>query len=651
MPRAPFSKFIYVDENALQPGQTDVAWGWDDVQYADSASEALEAFTRLGDEHGRLAYLASELASWGLEVHTQPYTIDIGTGVRVNGTNVYARSYTPRIDGREAMVLAASWHSRLKQTVNPGKGLPYAPPALGGRAANIRGTALVLALARCLSSTPHWSKDLLFVFSDGHLDGMQAWATSYFGNAPAAIHADAVHGGDAQIWNALALDFPANSYSSLSFLHEGRDGQLPNLDTMNSVMAILERMQFNPMTGLHGATYEQAAAAAEPADWEWYLPAVVRDALEPYRLLLRDYGMGWRALWTQWRLQLAGHPSGVHGVLLPYHVDAITLYAEPSAGPNGFYELGKVTESTLRSFSNLVERLHHSQFFYLLLSPWRFVPIGVYILVPLGLGAVLTLAGLAIWHALGVRRDQLRRALFDRVAPKSTAPEWEQPTYWELARRMESAPPAARAVALGAYNALARPTWPVLGCMAAAHAAGVLCLAATVSLPWLPSFGAAVWLVRALTLVFPAAMTYTVLRSELEIVQFATCLHAFTLLEAGMVASVLSTLNMAQALFIALVGIATLYTMNPPWGMHVDHGMRRGWAPCVKYTAHALACLALSPPFLALGAEAVEGPSVHMALWDFCVLRTAALPLAFVAYLPLLFQGAVAAGLYAVASS
>ena len=56
--REPFSRETYVDENALQPGQTDVSWGADDIAYADRVSADLHAIARTGS---RTQYVAASM--------------------------------------------------------------------------------------------------------------------------------------------------------------------------------------------------------------------------------------------------------------------------------------------------------------------------------------------------------------------------------------------------------------------------------------------------------------------------------------------------------------------------------------------------------------------------------------------------------------
>ena len=102
----------------------------------------------------------------------------------LEGTNAYAIMQSPRASGAEAIVISAPWLSRTGE----GDGTP-----------NLRGVATVLALAPFLKSklirllrrflthvdVEHslWAKDLVFVISDGYLDGMHAWITTYHGAA------------------------------------------------------------------------------------------------------------------------------------------------------------------------------------------------------------------------------------------------------------------------------------------------------------------------------------------------------------------------------------------------------------------------------------------------------------------------------------
>ena len=103
---------------------------------------------------------------------------------KTSGTNAYAIMSPPRTAGTEAIVISASWLSRIDN---------------GSGTINIRGVSTVLALANflrrkclifplsipryfiCSTGYSLWAKDIIFVVSDGYLDGMQAWLSAYHG--------------------------------------------------------------------------------------------------------------------------------------------------------------------------------------------------------------------------------------------------------------------------------------------------------------------------------------------------------------------------------------------------------------------------------------------------------------------------------------
>ncbi|WFD20616.1 dolichyl-P-Man:Man5GlcNAc2-PP-dolichol alpha-1,3-mannosyltransferase [Malassezia caprae] len=637
VPREPFSRSVYVDENALQPGQLRVQWDAAQVEASDRLSARLLELAQQGDYEARVDFIADELVSYGLDVCIQQYSFAMPGGANVSGFNVYGRAHMPRIDGREAMLLAASWRSRWRERPTTGASLPYVPDDGTLRAVNIRGVSLVLAMAQHMVADPHWSKDLLVVVSDGYLDGMHAWASEFFGRSQSNLVTDPVGAAGSQIWNALALDYPSDSFSSMSLLHEGRDGQLPNLDTLNTVSTVVKQTLLTPPLGLHGATFEQMRYETPGADaFAAWLPTAWLERHWLGRGGVQAYLAGWRALLSQWRLQLAGHPSGIHGVLLPFHIDAVTVFAEPAPGPYGFLQLGKVVEGTMISFSNLLERLHHSQFFYLLLSPWRFVQISVGTLVPLLLGAALTISGLVLWTQLARTRDATRDALRRTYTP---GPWLAAPTLRELVDQ-------GGAAAVPAFRAAARPIVPALVGMALAHGAALVYLALVLRWPtqcterglWrCPSFSASVaWLALA-----PMGIAAALARGPQRRAR-AQVLHAFSLLHAGMLISVLATMNLAQATAMALLVCATLYPLAPS-----------RWR--IAYVAHAVWLFAATPPVLALAFTRWPrtwplAPSVShvygFALWDWHVLRTHTLHVLCLGYVPVLLQGAAASWLY-----
>lgn len=65
--------------------------------------------------------------------------------------------------------------------------------------------------------------------------------------------------------------------------------------------------------------------------------------------------------------------------------------------------------------SNLLERLHHSQFFYLLTSPYRFIEVAKYLPVAALLSAALTITGISHWIDEGKAESLRKTALVDVV--------------------------------------------------------------------------------------------------------------------------------------------------------------------------------------------------------------------------------------------
>ncbi|EPQ25784.1 uncharacterized protein PFL1_06651 [Pseudozyma flocculosa PF-1] len=591
-PHSPLSKGVYVDENALQPGQAQVYWDYFDVTYADMVSEKVDRIGRFGDRAARAELIRSELASYGLQAHLQNYSYPAvlvapaGEDPEARtGTNVYARSPSPRIDGREAIIISASWRSRWR-----GQNDPFSEPdaaaqavdrGLAPRRINVRGIASLLVLARYLSTQNFLSKDLIFVVSDGYLEGINAWSSAYFDGRPGGAMEQGdrdtaafapIHDGGSQVWNALSLDYPSDSFSKLALLYEGIDGQLPNMDSLNTLLKIAERVGDGVPVSLYGEVESFEAAGASKQSW-----------LKP---LLDLIGMGWvetrmyedglRAALHQMRHGATGQTTGAHGVFQRHHIDAFTVFAVPARGPYGFYHLGRIVESYVRSMSNLLERLHHSQFLYLLVSSRRFVPIGVAILVPLLLSISMTLSGLAAWYREEERSLERKRAWRSRVGLDAASVEgvdadadvdMEEPSEWQTRGRCATLwikhGKAAGGLAVKEIEAeverlqqTGRPWKAAVALLVAAISSGALVLAqlrrSDIELGGLS--GNTRIAVLAATLFMPAPLAALVkYRSHCAADQLRPLLRTVTLLYSGMTIAVLATVNVSLATFLALV--------------------------------------------------------------------------------------------------
>jgi glycosylphosphatidylinositol transamidase len=131
------------------------------------------------------------------------------------------------------MVISASWLSRTGEVDTK-----Y----------NLRGVSTVLALANLLTRPPyflkagcrligtstghsHWAKDLIFVISDGHLEGMHAFLSTYHGESQPStcmlvrtlgfadstrdLQVEPLTLSSGVIWTALNIDYPGHSFSHL----------------------------------------------------------------------------------------------------------------------------------------------------------------------------------------------------------------------------------------------------------------------------------------------------------------------------------------------------------------------------------------------------------------------------------------------------
>ncbi|CAE6439264.1 unnamed protein product [Rhizoctonia solani] len=384
IPLPQMGRGTYIDENALQPGQVNTYWSWREVHAADRYLEDLE---KLRDANAtsqqRATYFRDEFAKLGLPTEVQPYTIHAPTG-GTEGVNVYSIYTAPRSSGSEAIVLSASWKS-LKWDEDG--------------SLNLRGVATILALASYLKRYTLWAKDIVFVISDGYMDGMHAWLSAYHGFDHANLETQPLTLLSGVVWTALCIDYPGHSFSHLGVYFEGLNGRLPNQDLLNSVLNIarysngVSVLAYDALDHLrtdHPYDFGPRTAAL----WN-YLPKVARKMLNDPNMKTFENRAGIVSRSIAW--QASGRASGVHGLFHQYRIDAITIYARPSHGPHGFFVLGKIIESTTRTMNNLLERLHASFFFYILTSAQSFIKIGGYLPAAVIMSVAMTFGGLALW--------------------------------------------------------------------------------------------------------------------------------------------------------------------------------------------------------------------------------------------------------------
>jgi glycosylphosphatidylinositol transamidase len=229
---------------------------------------------------------------------------------------------------------------------------------------NNSGVALVLTLARYFKRWSLWSKDIIFLISADSTVGPQAWVDAYH-NEHNEEYVESLKIKSGALQGAVAIDYPAgpwgHRYEKLHVVYDGVNGQLPNLDLLNTAISIADGQM-----GITCAIQRMFSAGDSYKD----------------------------------KLQGLGHATGPHSSFIPYHVDAITLVTVGD-GWHDEMSLGRTVESLFRSLNNLLEHLHQSFFFYLLLQSKRFVSIGTYLPSAMLIAMSFSITAMALWVKSG----------------------------------------------------------------------------------------------------------------------------------------------------------------------------------------------------------------------------------------------------------
>ncbi|KAF8733706.1 hypothetical protein AX14_003630 [Amanita brunnescens Koide BX004] len=459
------------------------------------------------------------------------------------------------------MVISASWISRMDD---------------GHDALNLRGVSTVLALAGFLKNYSLWAKDIVFVISDGYLEGMHAWLSAFHGNAQSNLHVQPLGLSSGIIWTALNIDYPGHSFSHLGVFYEGCNGRLPNQDLQNSYHRIALSNGVPVTVHDHVETPDHKL----PPLFD-QLPATVKHEIKEYRQraknILRHVGY-----------QVRGRPSGVHGLYHQFRIDAITLFAVPAMGPHGFHSIGRVIESTLRTMNNLIERLHASFFFFILTTPDRFLKIGNYLPSALLISVAMMFGGLKAWN--------------DTSLPSAIETKTKDTKHVQPKRK--------------------RRILNVLALMAYTHLLGAL-------LFWLLT---STWYLNRSPLVSVATFVVIVssvvpisrqLSDDAKDSLLSLSLKSFNLCTASTVVSITAVLNFSLASALALLLGIPLSISSP--SDPAASLMKR----IIKYVPYGV---------LALGWLFLAPVEVEQALWDWTFLSVWFAPFVCIVYVPLVLQ-------------
>lgn len=194
---------------------------------------------------------------------------------------------------------------------------------------------------------------------------------------------------------ALVIEYPFDHrFESLHVVYDGVNGQLPNLDLINTAVSIA-----GGQMGIGTSLQEM---------WE-------HDDSYEKRLETMLRGMAKQGL---------GLAAGAHSSFIPYHIDAITLQTK-GTGWQDEMAFGRTVEGLFRSLNNLLEHLHQSFFFYLLMHTNRFVSIGTYLPSAMLVAANFTIMAIALWLRTG-HEDKLAVTAAAKEKPKDSKGEATQ---------------------------------------------------------------------------------------------------------------------------------------------------------------------------------------------------------------------------------
>ncbi|KAF3349728.1 Low-affinity glucose transporter [Verticillium dahliae VDG2] len=351
LPLNDYSRRTYISENALLPGQVHTYFAGSDQNVFRGYKHEIDGLA--GKSNYEINnYLEALLQSFGMKVGRQNYTYE-SSGFEYAGENLYAILQAPRGDATEAIVLVAAWENTdgMRNTI---------------------GVPLALTLARYFKRWSLWSKDIILVMPPDSTTGTQAWVDAYHdAHDPARVASLPIKSGALQ--GAIAIDFAQeHRFKNIHIVYDGVNGQLPNLDLINAVNSI--------------------------SNGQMHMPTLIQNMWKHSD----KYNDRLRTMLRGMLKQGLGYASGPHSSFIPYHVDAVTL--QPFGdGWQDEMAMGRLIEGSFRSLNNLLEHLHQSFFFYLLMNKDRFVSIGTYLPSAMILAANFSIMSIFFWVKSGYR--------------------------------------------------------------------------------------------------------------------------------------------------------------------------------------------------------------------------------------------------------
>ncbi|GAB0131854.1 hypothetical protein EsDP_00000311 [Epichloe bromicola] len=477
LPLDHYSRKTYISENALLPGQVHTYFGGSEHNILRAHRRELDTLIDQSN-HEINDHLESVLSAVGIKIGRQNYTYH-SAGETYKGENLYGILQAPRGDATEAIVLVAAWKN------------------IDGLF-NRNGVALALTLARYFKRWSLWSKDIIILVPPNSRTGTQAWVDAYH-DAHDTHNVASLPLKSGALQGAIAIDYSSDQlFDGIHIVYDGTNGQLPNLDLINSIVNVAGG-QMGMRTAIQGMHNHDDS-------YHHRLTTMLRGMLK------QGLGIG----------------TGPHSSFIPYHIDAVTL--QPYG--NGWHDemaMGRVIEGTFRSLNNLLEHLHQSFFFYLLMQRDRFVSIGTYLPSAMLLAANFTIMAISLWvksgqpalSAPGLKLGSTQRAGKEKAVPRGARP--------------------------GERN-LFLPLGIVAGCHAASTVP--LCVFKSVDGPLLPAAFAIFCLGSAILPPILAQILSSFFATSSQHFQLT---KSFSLLVLGMALATLATLNFSLAFLVGIL--------------------------------------------------------------------------------------------------
>ena len=336
---------VFVDENAFLLGSLSASFGRTDAETARSYARAYDAAVRAGggSRNATLGWdwIAAALDARGFESYAS--RADSG------GVNAHAIARATRGSGRESFALVTTLGS-------------------GDATSEAVTVGAALRVFETVGRAGWLAKDLIWVcVDDSNGDGIEsanAWLRMYYSPNDRGASGEPFERAGA-ITQAFAFSAPSGeTISAMRVKLEGWNGAYPNQDIFTMFRQVVIG---SPSVALQ-VTLEEGDEGERA--WE-------RDT---------SYGsLATSATRFLWRAA-TGTPSGVHAAFKRHSIDAISIEATHRRGDQRVYRglqayvvMGQTLELTLRACNNLLELLHHSCFYYVMLGPHKFLGIAEYI--------------------------------------------------------------------------------------------------------------------------------------------------------------------------------------------------------------------------------------------------------------------------------